>query len=186
MRSNAISICIVFQCTKAGRLANWLGRQTGARAGGRMGSNVTGQLMTLIYLNICVILLPIFLSMNRFVTSHYLYYWFLCTLNSLCLNHFSLRKETFNEFLSKVNLSNFLFCFRRRPPPSHVRPEPIINTSLNLYHYRPFVISTRQRRMSPRSRRNRLCRNDGSSDSCFLLSPVVICRSSLFVDRVAV
>ena len=34
-----------------------------------------------------------------------------------------------------------------------------------------------------RSRRNRLCHNGESSDSFSLLSPVVTCRSSLFVDR---
>ena len=51
MESDDISICIVFRRAKAGQPANWPTK--GARASGRTGSNVTGQLMTLIYLNIC-------------------------------------------------------------------------------------------------------------------------------------
>ena len=54
MGSDEISICIFFRRAKADRPANWTTDRRAA--GGRTGSNVTGQLMTLIYLNICVIL----------------------------------------------------------------------------------------------------------------------------------
>ena len=50
MGSDAISIFMLFDALRGvGRQTE---RRTGARAGGRMGSNVTGQQMTLIELNI--------------------------------------------------------------------------------------------------------------------------------------
>ena len=74
MESEEISICIVFDALR--RVGRQTERWTGARAGGRTGSNVTGQLMTLIYHFIFMILLPNFLEFEPICYTsgpHYLY-----------------------------------------------------------------------------------------------------------------
>ena len=91
---------------------------------------------------------------------------------SICLNCFSLRIETFNEF---------------SVPPPFVRnksykyePEfiPLFDhCDQRLVHDGWAPYGHREAGGAQRSRRNRLCSNGGISDSCFLLSPVVTCSS---------